>query len=184
MALTVEDGSDVAGANAYVNEAFVTTYLQDRGRKAENGWNAADSTTRQAAIIKATDYVEQRFRGQWRGRKKSATQDLSWPRSDARDDDEFDYADDTVPASLKQAVAEYAVRALATVLLPDPSAVADHTSGTVTRIREKAGEVERDLTFSDSARLASGELRRYPAADLLIAKVTNNAGLFGRVEHA
>jgi hypothetical protein len=77
MALVIEDGSGVASANANANEAFVLAYLTDRGRENENGWTAATSAVKQAAIIAATDYIEQKFGLQFKGSKEFKDLDLS-----------------------------------------------------------------------------------------------------------
>lgn len=169
MAFTLEDGTGVAAANAYVAEATVTTYLTDRGRETENGWSTLTTAQQQQAIVKATDYVEKRFRGRWKGAILLATQGLSWPRTGAYDNEGREIASDAVPTPLQAAISEYAVRAAAAVLLPDPAAPADNTSGVVTRIKQKAGPVETDVSYRDTANLtAAGELRQYPAADLLL----------------
>ncbi len=49
MAIVVEDGTQVAGANSYVSESDLTTYASDRG--------VALSETESVLIIKAMDYL-------------------------------------------------------------------------------------------------------------------------------
>jgi hypothetical protein len=66
MALTIEDGSGVIGANSYMTEAEVSAYLTDRGR--ETDWDAATAAVTTAALIEATDYIEQRFGDRFKGR--------------------------------------------------------------------------------------------------------------------
>lgn len=61
MALILEDGTGVAGANSYSTSALVSAYLTERNRSAENGWDGFSGTEKDAAIIAATDYIEQRF---------------------------------------------------------------------------------------------------------------------------
>ena len=84
MAFTVEDGSGVTGANAYATAAQVTEYLTDRGREAENNWSTKTAAEQQTAIIKATDYIEKRFFGIWRGSRTDSAQALTWPRPESR----------------------------------------------------------------------------------------------------
>lgn len=69
MAFIVETGSGTPGANAYVPVAFVTDYLAARGRSTENGWDALSDALRKAAIVKATDYIEQRWGPEFLGEK-------------------------------------------------------------------------------------------------------------------
>lgn len=67
MPLFIETGSGVRNANAYVNIAYVTSYLTNRNRQTENGWQAASTTVQEAAIIAATDYIEKRFASKFKG---------------------------------------------------------------------------------------------------------------------
>ena len=61
MALILEDGTGLSGGNAYSTRALVTAYLVERNRGSENGWDGFSGTEQDAAIIAATDYIEQRF---------------------------------------------------------------------------------------------------------------------------
>lgn len=70
MAVIVEDGTGVSGANAWDTAAFVTSYLADRNRASENGWNTVAGNVRDAAVIAATDYIEQRWALRFKGRKE------------------------------------------------------------------------------------------------------------------
>jgi len=67
MALVIETGVGVRGANAYVNAAYVTAYLTARNRQTENSWSTAVTAAQEAAIIAATDYVEKRFGHKFKG---------------------------------------------------------------------------------------------------------------------
>lgn len=69
MTFIVETGSGTPGANALASVVFVTQYLTDRGRENENGWAALSTTRKQQCIVAATDYIEQRNAGQFRGSK-------------------------------------------------------------------------------------------------------------------
>lgn len=61
MALIIENGTGVFGANSYESEAFVTAYLTARNRATENGWAAITTVAETAACVAATDYIETRF---------------------------------------------------------------------------------------------------------------------------
>lgn len=69
MTVIVENGTGIASANSYVTPEYVTAYLTDRNRATENGWTDPESTEEQAAVIEATDYIEQRFRNLFAGYK-------------------------------------------------------------------------------------------------------------------
>lgn len=77
-----------------------------------------------------------------------------------------------VPAKVKQATAEYAVRSLSAALAPDPTV--NDSLVPVTRSRVKAGPIEEDVTFA-----AGGVPRltkQYPAADLLLSEFLKPRG--------
>ena len=63
MTHILENGSGVAGAQAYIEPTFVTAYLADRNRTAENGWATVgnEGSEEDAATIAAADYVEQKY---------------------------------------------------------------------------------------------------------------------------
>lgn len=67
MALIIETGVGVRNANAYVNSAYVTSYLTARNRQTENSWSTSSSTIQDAAVVAATDYVDKRFGPKFKG---------------------------------------------------------------------------------------------------------------------
>ena len=70
MALILENGSGVSGANAYVDSDYVTAYLTDRNRQTENGWTSSGGTAEDAACIAGTDYIEIANRELFKGAKE------------------------------------------------------------------------------------------------------------------
>lgn len=163
MAFTVETGSGIAGANAYASVAFVDDHHSDRGNSA---WGSIDATTKQQAIVRATDYIDKRFGRKFRGFKMEIQQTLQWPRLDAFDDSGYIYGNDgTLPGQLMRACAEYALRAaIYTVLSPDPILPAPQQSfedgapargeavtGTVSRKIERVGPIEEETAYETPA---------------------------------
>lgn len=113
-----------------------------------------------AAIIRATDYLDKRFR--YVGWKRYSNQPTEWPRWDAVD------ANDRylrgIPLAVQQATAEYALRALiANQLVADPSR--DKTGYQIKSQTKKVGPLETATVFSSSF-----EMPRYPAADQILRK--------------
>ena len=162
MAFILEDGTGIAGANAYIDEAFADTYFTDRGVTEWTG-------NKQIAIIKATDYIEKRWGRLFKGIKLSATQGLQWPRTTAYDD--RGDALTLVPVKLQQATAEYALRALSESLLVDPSTV-----GQVIRKKEKVDSLEEETEYARSnptgtATTSGLTISAYPAADMLMEEL-------------
>ena len=116
MSFTLETGSIVLGANAYVDVAEFAAYHTDRA----NTYTATDPQI-QAAIIKATAYIDSKYRSRWKGQRVSVLQTLQWPRYYVMvDDTDGAYVDsDSIPRAVKDAVCEAALRSLTSTLAPD-----------------------------------------------------------------
>lgn len=129
MALIVEDGTVVAGAESYISVADANTYHTDRGNTA---WTGSDAV-KEAALRKATEYMVQVYRLRWKGYRVSGTQALDWPRSMVERDDyafttlngqtviggDYYYPNDDVPIEVARSCAELALKSLSTTLSPD-----------------------------------------------------------------
>lgn len=87
MSLTVEDGTGIATANSLATTAEFVTYFSDRGNTT---LAEADTDQIEAALVKAADYMEQKFRMLWNGSRATTTQRLSWPRRGVAVPDFFD----------------------------------------------------------------------------------------------
>lgn len=164
MAFVPEDGTGLDSANSLIDVAFADAYFTDRNIAAWTGTNVV----KQAALIQATDYLENRFSNLFLGDKKVTLQSLSFPRVITGMAE--------IPVGVKRAVCEYALRALTTKLAPDPEI---HASGQgLERIRKKVGPIENETRFQyqgpGTVRIL---LRPYPAADILLKDVLkNNSG--------
>jgi hypothetical protein len=77
VSLVVEDGTGLALANCYVSAADVTAYCDAH---ALVGWTT-DAAAQVTAILRATQYLENNYRGRWKGYRVKETQALAWPRS-------------------------------------------------------------------------------------------------------
>jgi hypothetical protein len=82
MAVIVENGTIVAGANAYASLAALDTYHEER---LNNLWTNADDAAKEAAMLRATAGLESKYRSRWFGFKAdhnaaTAPQFLAWPR--------------------------------------------------------------------------------------------------------
>ena len=77
MALIKETGAIIADANSYADAADADAYQTDRGRQA---WLDADATVKDAALVRATDYIETRFGKRFIGEPLGDVQELAWPR--------------------------------------------------------------------------------------------------------
>src|ERR1700688_4690548 len=82
MPLVLEDGTSVPTSNSYANALMFETYCADRAITVPDG-------DAEAALIRATQYIEGHYRGRWPGSraKYRGLQRLSWPRFGAYADD-------------------------------------------------------------------------------------------------
>lgn len=157
MAFTVETGSGLTGANAYLSVASFKTHHTDRGRS----YAAYTDPVIQGAIVKATDYIDKLFGRKFRGWKQSGNQGLAWPRVSAFDNS--GYALEGVPAQVAKATAEYAFVALS---LGSELAPPEDT-GEVIEATEKVGPIETTYKYAEIGR----DTPAYPEADLWISEL-------------
>lgn len=116
--LVVETGSIVTGANGYVTMEVCVAYCATRGLTFVD----SPSTAGEQAIIRATAYIDGKYRAKFPGYRTSGrTQSLEWPRTAAYDYEGIVIATTDIPIELKNAVCEAAVRELATpgTMAPD-----------------------------------------------------------------
>jgi hypothetical protein len=140
MAFVVETGAGLSTANSFASVAAADSYVAERGI---DGWASLPTASKEAALVKATDYLEASYRASWDGFRVSGTQALSWPRSDVIVD-EFPVPANIVPLVVVNACIEMALRAVAgTTLIEDQGQLV---------IREKVDVIETEYApFSDPA---------------------------------
>lgn len=162
MALIVEDGTGIAGAESYVSVAASLVYHSNRGNDV---WAAlATDTIREQCLRKATDYMLQVYRVSWKGYRKLSTQVLDWPRSfvylepfvHGNSGLPYPYlvSDIIVPVEVQNACCELALRAITSPLAPD-----------LTRAKEEVKVGPIAVKYDKN----SEELPRYPAADRMLS---------------
>lgn len=146
-------------------------YHAARGNAA---WAAASEPDRTAALVRASDYVDARYRvklrsGRWvsmfRGsRAGGRAQGVEWPRTGATDYEGNAIAEDVIPAEVLNATYEAALRELASPGSLSPDFV---PSSQVTK--EKVGPIE--VTYADGTSTAGTSPNRpvIPMIDEIIA---------------
>lgn len=115
MGIIVEDGSGLADANSYTDEATLDDYTDARGIVLSSG-------DAEAALIRASIAIDARYANSYPGYRKSGRdQGLQWPRSAAYDIGGWLIRDDQVPLEIIQATCEAAIRELAdpNSMMPD-----------------------------------------------------------------
>lgn len=97
MAIVVEDGTQVPGANSYVSEAELTAYATSRG--------VTLTGNTEALLLNAMDYIESL---NFIGVKASLDQPLQWPRFDVVIDG-YLFPSDEIPDLLKNGLMQTAM---------------------------------------------------------------------------
>jgi hypothetical protein len=160
MALIVEDGTGVTGANSYVSLEDVNEYHAARGNTAWADAASSPDEAREGAIVRATQYIDAKYRLRWPGtRKAGRSQRLEWPRSDATDIYGEVIADDSVPQEVADATAEAALREVTAPgsLMPDYVASEKVISETIGKL---------SVTYSDKL-ISSGANSVLPVISII-----------------
>jgi hypothetical protein len=105
VSFVVEDGTGLDDATSYVSVAEANAYLAANIHKSST-WNALALPTRQALLVWASRYLDQR--ASWKGTKTVETSALRWPREGVYDVDDNLIESDVIPPALKQATIEMA----------------------------------------------------------------------------
>lgn len=136
MALTVEDGTGVAGANSYASLATLRAYASARGVTLP-----ADDAALEAFALLGMDYLEG-LRGRYQGAKTDPTQPLQWPRYPVVIDG-ADFPSDAIPVELVNALCRLCIEQHAGVdLSPTRTGafiIEDTTGPITTKYSEKLG---------------------------------------------
>ncbi|MEM1189939.1 MAG: DnaT-like ssDNA-binding protein [Pseudomonadota bacterium] len=116
MAIVVEDGTGVAGANSYASVAQLYEYAAARGTLLE-----VDQETAESLLTRAMDYMEDQFGRRWQGDRASATQELAWPRVNVWVDN-IRLDGNSIPRNLQYGQLAAAIEANFQDLQPNPTA--------------------------------------------------------------
>ena len=166
MALIVEDGSIVAGANSYLSVADFETYWTNRNVDLSTFTTAE----KEAALIIATQFIDY---NNFKGYTVEELQPLQWPRSYVVNRNGYSIESDTIPQAIKDATAEYAYRQLSAPLQGDTV-----EGGVIKRQMDKVGSLETETEYQDGGYFLNN---RYPMADrLLIGLLQNDFATYAR----
>ena len=111
MAITVETGAVVTGANSYVTVAFADAYFAIDNNYA-TVWAALTTDGKEGKLKWATRILDQKV--QWKGNKTTDTSALRWPRTGVFNRDGIVVAVNEIPLQLQEVTCEMA-KFLATV---------------------------------------------------------------------
>lgn len=145
MALTIETGAGVPGADSYVTLSEARAFASSRGVTLPT----VDGEL-EVLLRKATDYLES-LTGSYKGSRTNASQPLQWPRTGV-----YLYAEDTaalagnvIPDALKKAQSQLAIEAKTADLAPTSTgrAVRLKTIGPITTEYEPGQSATGTPTF-------------------------------------
>jgi len=156
--IVVETGTGAnPAANSFASVADADAYY---GARANAQWAALTLSAKEAALIRATDYLQATYSEAWKGEIVRQDQPLAWPRFDAFMDG-YEIASNIVPIRVQQATFELAIRADAGPLIIDQDQRI---------VREKVDVVETEYAeFSDPA-------KRFPAVARILSPLLRAAG--------
>lgn len=162
----VEDGTGVEDATSYVSEAYADDYLGA-------DW-AADSNTKQAALMGGTEYADARWGGLLQGRPLTSVQGLELPRTALYD--RYGTKIEGIPNDWKKAVCLYAKEFLAGTLYPTPPS---NNSKDVKKKKTVVGPITTEVEYQGLA--TAGSWLQFPLADKFAKQYTNGASSSGGV---
>lgn len=162
----VEDGTGKTNANSYLSVSDADTYHSNVTQSA--AWAGAALATKQSALIVATQYLDARYGGIWRGYRANELQALAWPRYCGEDDDGYAIDDDSLPQKLKDACAELALR----VVLGDALLGVVTSPGVVASESKSVGPVSRTTTYVGGRPHGY----QYPKVDALLRSLVAPSG--------
>lgn len=150
MALTVEDGTGLADADAYASIATVDAYATARALTA---WTGTDAV-KEAAIREATVYLDTSYA--WKGAIEVETQALAWPREGVLDKEGREVTG--LPQRVIDACCELAVMKLSAALVTSRSEaeVQSMTAGSVSITYARGNRVSEGERFAWVDRLLTG----------------------------
>jgi len=154
MALTVETGTGSATADSYISEADAITYLDKYAASgASNVFTAASTANAEIALRGATRTIDSMFGLRFKGARLLGTQALQWPRVAVVTNDSYAVDSDAVPALVKNATCELALRFIADSTGHDTSRLTPDQAqpGSILREHLKADVVETDTEYAGAS---------------------------------
>lgn len=149
-------------SNSYASVSAFLTYWLDRNLD----YTDYDIEAVQAALLKASDYIERRFGQVFKGTRIDGTQALAWPRYGVYSRDGV--LVEGVPPALRTACIEYAARSLlGTALWSDPV-----VNPNVRKIVSGIGPIREEVEYVGGGLTSE----TFPLADSLIAPYIIAAG--------
>lgn len=150
MALVIEDGSEVSGANSYASYAELVAYGLLRGVTV-----TATQADGEALLMQAMDALYGR---PWKGERVTTTQSLEWPRTGVYRDGQL-LAYDEIPRELSYGQLSLAIAAIDNTLMgvaaatDKGSVIEERVEGAITVKYANSGKVYNVAAVADAEAL-------------------------------
>lgn len=142
MALIVEDGTGVVGAESYADVAFIDAFWAKRTHDPLAAtWAELSTAQKEGCAVESTAHLEAVAGPYYRGTRAGTVQGLLFPRTGAVDDAGFDLPD--LPTALPHAVALLSPHAASSRLSVVSSAAGDVKSET-----KKVGSLSKSVEYT------------------------------------
>lgn len=161
MALIVENGSMVTGAESYASVAYSNSYHSLIGNES---WSDLDNSTKEQCLRKATQYMQSKYFSKWQGIKRDDDQALDWPRENVIIFGTSSLvANSIIPNEIKNACCLLALRASTSELVSDKERAIK---------REKIDVIETEYSEYDTSE------KVYSEVDYMLARyfIGNGSG--------
>lgn len=164
MALIVEDGSGVDGAEVYASIEFADAYFLKRNNTA---WAVFTTPQKEGFLIQATDYLLAKFRLRWKGLRVNPVQALDWPRTGVVIES-YSLPSNVLPIEVKNACVELAYRASMGPLIDDSNSGSGGTPGGAV-IQETVGPITIKYAPPTDGAVTTKAASYYEQIELMLA---------------
>ena len=169
--LVVEDGTGLANADAYASRAAVLAYWLNRADSAFA--DAASDALRDAAIRRATQFIDVPWGDRFKGEREFEGQGLQWPRLGVYTPEGWDV--DGVPPQIVAATAELAKLALAAPLAGSGATAPSPSQSAISSI--KAGSVEISYAAQMKAAIEADHVDKFYLINAILKPLTGGGAL-------
>lgn len=172
MAIIVETGAGIQGAESYATVAQIDSYWAGRTTNPNSSiWAALGTSAKESSLREATSYLDATYGYQYIGKRRGHVQGLLWPRSGALDSDGYPLPD--LPNELVVAVAELSVRA------SSGTALAGDVDPLTMIVEEKKviGPMEKTIKYADPTKVGGASVAKvYGLVDGILGPILQNGG--------
>lgn len=164
MAITIEDGTIIAGADSYITVAEADTIIAKYGK--DSKWSSKVDSEKEALLVQAAGYLDTKYN--WKGTLVNLSQEMSFPRCGIYVDDML-VSESSIPTAIKRAQAFLAAEAIDTPLFSTKQGT--DGSGALTANKVKVGPIEIEKSFDENGSTSSMQ-PRFTEVDALVRILT------------